>query len=277
MTNIPEPKYEYDVAQLVNAYKRALADIHDELERTDPGSLSRDLAAKQLAEIAEQLALLNAESAQWVERHIPKAARMGAATALLALGSAKTLEEALKLAQFGSLNERMVASVIADTQEDLLAVTTNVERRIRNAVRASVANVLRRNMAAGINGNRTNTRQITHELRSSLGDALNTGIVDAAGRRWKPETYVDMLVRTKMMHAHNEATRNEALERGVMYATISRHGAIDACRNWEGRVVKLVPDAPGRYPTLDEAKGSRQIFHPNCKHTITPIRNPESV
>lgn len=277
MVKIPETKYEYDIEKLVAAYKRAAADILDELERTDTSSLSSDLAAKQLAEISEQLSVLNAESASWVEKNIPEAARNGAAAAILALGTAKTMEEARKLAKFGSLNEKMVKSVIADTQEDLLAVTNNMERRIRNAVRSASANVLRRNMAAGINGHRTNKREILEELRANLGDALNTGIVDAAGRRWKPETYVDMLVRTKMMYAHNEATRNEALERNVMYATISRHGAKDACSKWEGRVVKLVPDAPGDYPTLDAAKSSKQIFHPNCKHVITPIRNPDGI
>ncbi|KTS84473.1 type IV secretion protein Rhs [Paenibacillus jamilae] len=277
MGKIPETNYDYDVAKLVRSYKQSVADILAELERTDTNGLSRDLAAKQLAEISEQLSALNAESASWVEKYIPKAARNGAAAAILALGTVKTMEEALKLVKFGSLNDRMVKSIIADTQEDLLAVTTNIERRIRNAVRAASANVLRRNMAAGINGHRTNKRDILAELRTNLGDALNTGIVDAAGRRWKPERYVDMLVRTKMMYAHNEATRNEALERGVMYATISRHGAKDACRSWEGKVVKLVPDAPGNYPMLDAAKSSKQVFHPNCKHVIVPIRDPESV
>lgn len=277
MTKIPQPKYDYDVAKLVRAYQIAVDDIMSELLRTDINGLSKDLAAKQLAEISGQLSALNDESAEWVKKYIPKAARNGAATAILALGTVKTMEEALKLTRFGSLNERMVKSIIADTQQDLLAVTQNIDRRVRNAVRSASATVLQRNMAAGINGHQTNKREILADLQKNLGSALQTGIIDASGRRWKPETYVDMLVRTKMMQAHNEATRNEALERGVMYATISRHGAKDACRNYEGKVVKLDSSAPGSFPTLDSLRGSKQIFHPNCKHVIVPIRNPEGI
>lgn len=86
-----------------------------------------------------------------------------------------------------------------------------------------------------------------------------------------------MVVRTKMMYAHMEATTNEAIERGVMYGTISSHGAKDGCGQYEGKVVKLVQDAPGDYPSVDALRASGAIFHPNCKHVITPKRYPESL
>jgi hypothetical protein len=275
--NIPEPRYEYDAAKLATQYKKAVQKILDNLENSDPKGYSKAFQAAQLQEISEIMSDLNQEAARWVEENIPKAARSGVATAILALGAVDTFEEALKIARFSTLNKRMVEAMVADTQQDLLAVTHNVERRVRNAIRSSAADVMRRNMTEGINGTRTNRREILQDLRGRLGSALDTGIVDAAGRRWKPGTYVDMLVRTKMMGAHTEATVNEALGRDVMYATISSHGATDACGQWEGKIVKLVDSAPGNYPTLAAARASRQIFHPNCKHLIVPLRDPNRI
>lgn len=274
---IPEPRYNYDAEKLAEQYKKAVEKIMNDLKNSDPKGYSKAFQAAQLKEISDILSELNDESAKWVEEHIPEAAREGTAVTLYAAGIVGSIEEARKIVKFSTLNERMVASVIADTQQDLLAVTQNVEKRVRNAIRSTSADVMRRNMAAGINGTRTNRRDILTDLRSQLGSALDTGIVDAAGRRWKPHVYVNMLVQTKMMYAHTESTMNEALERGIQYATISSHGATDACRQWEGKVVKLVPDAPGSYPTVAAAKASRQIFHPNCKHLIVPIRNPDGI
>ncbi|WP_028560841.1 phage minor capsid protein, partial [Paenibacillus pinihumi] len=144
------------------------------------------------------------------------------------------------------------------------------------AIRRASATVMRENMAAGINGRKTINRETMVEVRKIIGDTTDKIAISAGGRRWKPETYVDMVTRTKMAEAHRESTANEAVQRGVFYGVISRHGATDACSRWEGRIVKLTMEAPGDYPYfLDLPR--REIFHPNCRHVITPIRNPESL
>ncbi len=273
----PEPNYEYEIARLVAAYKRAVSDILRELERLDLTDISRAQAQAALAEVARILASLNEESAVWVAANIPKAATDGVAAAIFALGVAETFEEARNIAKFNRMNKAMVDAVIADTQADLLAVTQNVERKVRAAVRQVTADSMRANMARGVNGRRTISRDILDGLRKKLGDSVNTGIVDAAGRRWRPDVYVDLVTRTKMREAHVEATTNEAVQRGAFYGIISRHGATDACRYHEGRIVKLTPDAPGNYPTYAELRATNQIFHPNCRHVISPLRDPSKL
>jgi len=86
-----------------------------------------------------------------------------------------------------------------------------------------------------------------------------------------------MLVRTKLMEAHIEAARNEAIARGAYYGIISTHFAIDACRYHEGRIVKLVKDAPGNYPTIEQLKASQTIWHPRCRHYVIPISSIEDL
>nr|WP_154895283.1 phage minor capsid protein [Paenibacillus xylanexedens] len=276
MARIPDPNYDRDINRLVDAYKRGILAIATELSRLDVSDISRAHAKAALAEIAAILRGINAESAAWVAEYVPKAATDGVARAIVGLGVANTLAEADKIVKFNRINREMVASAIADTQADLLAVTQNIDRRVRMAVRQATAESFRANMASGINGRRTINADTLAGIRKTLGQATDTGIIDAAGRRWKPEVYVDTVTRTKLNSAHRDATINEAIGRETYYAQISSHGAKDACRNWEGRIVKLVPDAPGDYPYVGDLP-RRDIFHPRCRHVLSPVRNPENI
>src|SRR5690606_8545289 len=116
----------------------------------------------------------------------------------------------VKIARFNAINKPFVEAIIADTQADLLAVTQNVERKTRAAIRQATGDVLRAKTAAGINGTQSLQQALTKEIRGKLGNAADTAIVDAAGRKWKLKNYTEMLARTKSLEAHKEATRNEA-------------------------------------------------------------------
>jgi Phage minor capsid protein 2 len=258
---------------LVDAFKRAIKRIQNELNRIDLTDFQRANANAVMASISEILTKLNEETAAWVEANVPIAARAGVAESIVALGVVETLAEANTIVKFNRVNKALVEAVIADTQADLLAVTTNVERKVRAAVRQVTSEVLRENLAAGINGKKTIRGEILANLRSKLGASLNTGIIDSAGRRWDPSVYTEMLTRTKLMRTHIEATMNEAISRDALYGIISSHGARDACRNYEGKIVKLTADAPGSYPYIGNLLGGPSIFHPRCKHTVSPIRN----
>ncbi|MCG7407701.1 phage minor capsid protein [Paenibacillus sp. ACRRX] len=268
-TKIPEPEYRYSTDKLVKAYKSAVREIFRTLDRVDISNMTRANTAAMLTEVSKVLASLNDESAAWVAENIPIAAQNGVLTALVALD----VKDAAKVVSFNKINREMVAAVVADTQADLLAVTQNVDRRVRTTIRQVTAESMRMNMARGINGRKTINRDILDGLKKKLGDSVNTGIIDAAGRRWKPEVYVDMITRTKSLEAHKEATLNEAITRGAFYGVISRHNAKDVCRKWEGQIVKLVRDAPGDYPYIGDLPRN-EIFHPCCRHVVTPLRDP---
>lgn len=273
MSHIPEPSYDYDVDELVNAYKRALEKVRNELNGMELVGMRRAIVLTTIRKIERILADLVDESDSWIEENIPKAAADGVIKTLIALEIVETVEEAIKAVKLSKISENMVAAAIADTQADVLAVTQNVERKVRSAIKKAYADSVRENMAAGINGRRTISRDALDRMRQELGKSLDSGIIDAAGRRWRPDTYVEMLTRTKMMNTYREATTISALERDVQYAIISRHGATDSCSNWEGKIIKLTAEAPGPYPTYDQLRATKEIFHPHCKHTFTPIRS----
>lgn len=271
---IPEPVYDYEIALLVRAYKNALLSISAELSRLDLTAMSRANSRAALAEVAAILHGLNDESAAWVDRYIPKAATDGVARTIVSLGAASTLEDADKIVKFNRINREFVASAVADTQADLLAVTQNVDRRVRTAVRQATADSMRANLTRGVNGNKTLNADLLARMKKTLGSAIDTGIVDSAGRRWLPENYVKMLTRTKMAATQRESSINEAVGRGAYYGVISRHNAVDKCRGYEGMIVKLTPDAPGEYRYIGDLPRN-EIFHPCCKHLVTAIRDPK--
>lgn len=271
---ITPPTYDYEVAVLVRAYKSAILAISSELSRLDLTDLSRANSRAALAEVAAILRSLNAESAEWVAKHIPLAATDGVALAIVQLGAAETLEDAQKIVKFNRINREFVASAVADTQADLLAVTQNVDRRVKLAIRQATADSMRANLTRGINGNRTLNADILQRMKSTLGSAVDTGIIDSASRRWAPEAYVKMLTRTKMAATQRESTINEAVGRGAYYGVISKHNAVDKCREYEGMIVKLTPDAPGNYRYIGDLPRN-EIFHPCCAHVVTAIRDPK--
>jgi hypothetical protein len=278
---VPQPNYKHDIDKLVDYYKRAMLEIKRELERTDITEFSRAQSLAMLKKIEQRLKELDLFASEWIAAHIPQAAYDGTAAALVNLGLAATLVEAKQAIKFNHLNEKLVELYIADTQEDILAVTQNIKKRIRNTIREVAGEVMRAQMAKGVNGLTAQNRLILDGLRKKLGDTIETGIVDAARRRWAPHDYVEMLTSTKMLETYRQAQTNEAVSRGALYGIISFAGAKDACRFHEGRIIKLVPTAEGNYPTYDELKASNQIFHPRCRHHFTVFRSidrlPESV
>jgi hypothetical protein len=225
-------------------------------------------------EIKDALDELNSRTNEWAAATIPKAAEDGIIRSIIALGVANTVSEAQKIITFNRLNRDFIKTAVADTQNDLLQVSQNIDRKVRTTIRQVTADAMRSNLTQGINTTDSIKRDLLAGLKTQLGDSLSTGIIDAAGRRWKPEVYAEMVTRTKLAQTQRESAINDALGRDAYYGIISSHGAKDACRNWEGKIVKLVPDAPGAYPYYRDLP-NREIFHPNCKHVISPIRRPD--
>lgn len=263
----PRPNYDYDVNRLVAFFaasnkqtKELLASLYTE------NKMTRARLTSYQAQLAAIIKQLREQGVQWSEQAVTNAALNGVADSIYALGLATTYEEARSIAQLSKINQAFVTAQIADTQADILAVTQNIDRQTRALISRTFAERLRAQLASGSN----HPSELKTAVSADLRGKLDRAIVDAAGRRWKVRDYVDMLAQTKSMQAHREASRNTAREEGARYGRISTHGAKDACSNWEGRIVKLDPDAPGDYPYIDDLP-SREIFHPRCRHIVTPV------
>lgn len=267
---LPTPTYNNEVSILVGYYEKAMRSVSNELLRLGLTNFERAQIVATMAEIKRILKELDNNASQWTEVSIEKAVTDGVVRSLVALGLAETAQEAENIVKFNKLNRDLIKTAVADTQDDLLQISQNVDRRVRTAIRKATAESLRSNLTQGING----TASLKRDILSQLGEATKVGIVYSNGHKFKPNDYVEMAVRTKMSRTHTEATINDALGREVYYGKISTHGAKDACSKWEGKIVKLVREEPGDYPYIGDLP-RREIFHPNCKHLITPVRRPD--
>lgn len=272
---VPEPSFDYRVDLLIREYKAAMKRLQVIVKSTDIADMERANAVAMLSEIQAALYKLDLFAEQWVKENIPAIVEEGAIATMLELGVATSVAQAKQIVKFNRLNEAFVEAAVADLQTDLLELTKNTSKRVRNTVRKITGEVLRAKYSQGENSTQSISKELKNRLRAELGKAAESGIVYSNGRVVSVNEYVPMIVRTKAMEAYREAKTNEAIEREAAYAIISSVGSKDACRFHEGRIIKLDPNAPGNYPTYDQLKASGQIFHPRCRHHFTVIRNLE--
>ena len=134
--------------------------------------------------------------------------------------------------------------------------------------------------------------------RKLVKDGL-TGFYDRAGRRWEPQSAVEMIMRTNGNHVANQALFTRMDETGVNFITISAHlGARPKCFQDQGQIFSrnggsgYVEDANGnKIPYRDWNESSYGepdgILGINCRHsagffvpgksTFNPVKYDESV
>lgn len=286
LREIPEVKYSKDVERLMKYYSRSYSAVVKELVRLLENNASV-ITINQQASIARQIGLILKQNDEHVNREVESMLRksfvQGQAQALLSIGEATTLAEATKKVSSSMLARQTIEKVLQDTFEDVLALTDRTDKRIKKTVREVAGQVLRNNAVQGLNYE-TNRKEIMQKLlNEGFSKSVHgnfKGVTDSAGRRWQLRKYVNMLTKTKMSQAYTEGVRAECIERGIDLGVISSHGAKDACRHFEGMVISMTGATKGYY-TLDELRRSNLIFHPHCRHTVTPLSNfdllPESV
>lgn len=270
------PSYEENVGRFVSIYKKALLRLRKELDAVDVTALTQASTYALIRNMQAELLKVDKESLEWVKENIPLSMKDGIADSLVALEYVETREEALKIVRFNQANAMLLAKATQDTFKDVLAITQNMNKHFVKEIRKVTADVLAENIAMR-NQVQITSKEMTErikELQDKLRNSMDVAIVDRGNRKWSVEHYTEMMARTKMTQLHSESCSNEAISRGAYYATISFNASTkDACRYHQGRIVKLTNEAEGNYPTVDQLKMSGQIFHPNCKHHIIPLRD----
>ena len=101
------------------------------------------------------------------------------------------------------------------------------------------------------------------------------------GANFPLNSYLDMRANTTSADIHRTTTQLDASASGVFTGMVSRHGATDSCRPWEGKILFFTPE--GRdimsrqypqvrdWPTVDEVKRDPEthMWKPHCRHIIT--------
>lgn len=276
---IPEIRHNKDIEHIIKYYKRAYNQVVIELIRLLDEPNVSDIYRQQEGSLARQIQLIlqqaDEQALPETEALIRKAFTEGQAQAIFALGDAETLTEATKGISFSTLAVQSVDAIITDTFEDVLALTNRTDKKIKQTVRKIAGETMRLNAIHQLGYETTRKEIISKLLKEGFTKDIKKdfkGVTDSAGRRWKLDSYVSMLVKTKMQQSYTEGIITESIERGTDLGVISSHGASDACHYYEGMVISLTGNTQG-YLSYQELRASNQIFHPHCKHTITPLRD----
>lgn len=176
--------------------------------------------------------------------------------------------------KFTDAQQATLDKLMTDTYNDMLIATKYMSESAKRFVRVKTSQIMQLQQALR-QGNKSLAYSLARQLEAGkLGKDASTqaftGIVDKAGRRWNLKTYSEMVIRTKVQQAHIYGTAQQGHEMGYHLFIISSHNALDACSHWEGKIISVGESIDG-YHSYEELAASNEIFHPNCKHHITPI------
>lgn len=167
-----------------------------------------------------------------------------------------------------------VKSLSEETYNDIISAIRLMDRSAKHFIRIKTSEVMQLKQAVN-NGNKMLAYSISRGLTESKlkKDAHRnyTAIVDKEERKWNLKTYVEVVIRTKVLQAYNYGTADESKKQGVHLFKISKHPVcVDECKQWEGKIITVGENIEGYHDFFEIAK-TKECFHPYCKHTITPI------
>lgn len=172
-----------------------------------------------------------------------------------------------------SIPEAAINQLAIDTARGLGAPNRWILRQITDEYRRVVRAVAPTVIAAGV----TN-RQALQSALDRFADRGVTGFVDKSGRRWRIDSYAEMVMRTARMRAGNEGRISGYTAAGVELVRVSTHpDCAPQCAPYQGRILALSGPSGTRVidghavhvvATLGEAI-ARGYHHPNCRHVDT--------
>lgn len=150
------------------------------------------------------------------------------------------------------VNTTMLESTLAQYRK-VIANTVNIDRQMKAA--QEVLNTAAGKVIAG-----TESRQ--QALRQALSQIHKegiTGFYDRIGRKWSPEAYVNMDIRTTVHNTAIEAVKTRQEDYGVDIFRVSRHsGARPLCYPYQGRYFSW----NNKSGTFTDGEGKRHRYSP---------------
>lgn len=150
------------------------------------------------------------------------------------------------------VNTTMLESTLAQYRK-VIANTVNIDRQMK-----ATQEVL--NTAAGkVIAGAESRQQALRQALSQIHKEGVTGFYDRAGRKWSPEAYVNMDIRTTVHNTAIEAVKTRQEDYGVDIFRVSRHsGARPLCYPYQGRYFSW----NNKSGTFTDGEGKRHRYSP---------------
>ncbi len=251
-----------NATKLINIYRRATRRLEDTVKRADPRKpiiLIRKVIMGDVNKIAEEL---ERETKNWLVVEIPQEYKRG---------SQKAIDDAGKLGLtfdktgFGQVHKEAIQALTEDAYLDFAAGIEGVKRAGRGFVSDIVKKKINERIISGqLEGEAL--ANVKREVKDLVAETGFTALVDRGGKHWSIDSYAEMLVRTHVIKANGEGTRNRLLANNVDLIEMSTHAtSCPICEPYEGKVFSLTGRSNGY------EKAPELPIHPNCRHSYMPF------
>jgi hypothetical protein len=275
----------------------AVTDEYTTTEAGDPQSGS--IPAEYAALVATLLALLVAAVTptpgmswpSWAMQSLVRGARLrsGVLSALARLDvvglARRALEGVTTAAQAAAVDDVRWRGGLPGVEGWRVAALADALRATHPRISQVIGEALRACVDA-VTGAQGDPGPAVQRILDDLAARGVTGFVDANGRRWNLETYVETVVRSHLAQAAMDAYVAVLRDTGVRFAQVGgppRSGCERACRKWSAQYVSLDGSPAGDYDvfisgsarrihvlgTMQQAR-TEGVWHPWCGHPLGP-------
>jgi Phage minor capsid protein 2. len=170
-----------------------------------------------------------------------------------------------------------LVSSLGRSRDKRLKETDKYMRLVNRNMARNSANIARQILTSATNefrlGNKTKVQAVSKALHQWADNGI-PALIDDAGKRWSPETYVRTVVQSQANKLANEETLARVIDNGK-YVDISAHvGARPLCAPYQGKRYSMFDNDP-RYPSFYSTSYGKAagILGINCHHHLLPVAN----
>lgn len=248
----PTAQYDPAIDEIAAKHERAASLLIGTVAAFAAAPLTDAALSTTEKAVSAVLEALLAASLAWTAVNLPVVYRSGLEDAVRATEGPPqdelrtSVDEAMRKAA-----HREALRILAESLRDDL---TNAVRSMGKDVAEALREIRQRNVERALGGDLASpTQDLAAEMRER-----GIGFMDQAGKRWKPESYAAMVVRTKVAIAYNAGHLNRALEMGSPGVRIFDGGP--------GDVDEPCVEANGQHWSL-QYFARNLIEHPNCRRS----------
>lgn len=255
-----------DTDELIRIYKNAQANIiRAIIEAGEAGNISVFFYQQQLLEqINRELAILQNQTAVWVNTNMPIAYQQGVLIADQQIASqfkAAGIDPPVFPSEFGIIDREQILSLVSATQDTFDNMIQFTGSQLTTSINEAVADAIQEKISTGAT---------LAQAQATIATNLELqGIQSVAGMQL--DSYAAMIARSTTAEATNQAVLRRVVDVNGDLVKMSTHfPTCPICFPLQGRVYSITGQTPG-YPRLEVAySGGFANIHPNCKHRLLP-------
>lgn len=251
-----------NILELKSIYRHSQMRLKDILEAKTSRGLSTQYTKDLLANIDDEIRVLNQFSEAWMNGNIPGEYGAGIDEAYQYYRNANVQMTKVMA------NNRALTGIINSAVGKMTDANLYMGRQIQDEIRQAGIDAVAEKITQG---------QTIKQMQRSFLDRLtnpDTGLLDIKdknGRSLNPVSYAEMVSRTTVAEATNRGTMQQVQDSGFdLVKMSSTYATCPICAVFEGRVYSI-SGRDKRYPKLSKAFPSGySTVHPNCTHNLLP-------